>query len=303
MLGARFLPAKILNCSIVNSLPICEVLFTVKYADGAFEPFIFPVRQESGFWKIYGDQSPVYTAYSPVVYRTVQDGNAVTTRSGFNIQIPDDAAIGDDDIGYVKAWFGTDTSIPPEYVFVNPSIVLGSCTGLPNGGFLQILTNPSNIDSCAGNFAELTDGRIDQLRSSFSTLRPKITVRYYDASGNWIANGQHVINVESLPLKPSEVPDGYFATVTAASWNEFAATNLKTPFTLAITKGASVGLEDVIGAGPLTLNSEEDVAQRLPFSTVRTGSSWRVLKSNNSLITVTRDADGRMYWYQRQELN
>ena len=165
--------------------------------------------------------------------------------------------------------------------------------------FFRVLTIPGNINSCQGNFAQLSDSRIDQLRASFATSRPKITVRYYDVSGNWISNTQHVITVEALPLKPSEVTDGYFATVTNESWSQFAAADLQAEFTLAVNKGASVGLEDVVGAGPLGTGTSL-TAQRIPYSTIRTGSSWRVLKKNNSLITVTRDADGRMYWYQRQ---
>ena len=297
MLGARFLPAKVLNCSTVNSLPVCNVLFTVKYADGAFEPFIFPVIREGSSWKIYGDQAPVYTEYGAVVYRTIQGNDAAVTRSGFNIQVNDDAVIANTNVGYIKAWFGTDTSGSPDFVFVNPSEVTGSCNGSTLGGFFRILTDPTNNNSCQGNFAELSNLRIDQLRASFATSRPKITVRYYDVSGNWIANTQHVVIVEALPPKPSEVLDGHFATVTNDSWSQFAAANLQTEFTLAVNKGVSVGLEDVVGAGPL---GSSLTAQRLPYSTIRTGSSWRVLKKNNSLITVTRDADGRMYWYQRQ---
>lgn len=301
MQGVKVLPAKILNCSINDFAPICDVLFTIKYSDGAFEPFIFPVRREGGYWKIYGDQSPVYTEYGAVVYRTVSGNNSVETISGFNIQVDDDAVIGDTKVGYVKAWFGRVTESPdrsPDFVFVNPKEVAGSCNNVTSGGFLRILTNQSDNNTCQGNFARLSDNRIDQLRASFSNVRPKITVFYYDVDGNRIPNAQHVINVEALPLKPSEVTDGYFATVTDSSWSQFAAANLKTEFTLVVSKGASVGLEDVIGAGPLGSSLD---AQRLPFSTVRTGSSWRVLKTNNSLITVTRDADGRMYWYQRQE--
>ena len=299
MLGAQFLPAKVLNCSNVNSTPVCNVLFTVKYTDGAFEPFIFPVIREGSSWKIYGDQAPVSTEYGAVVYRVVAGNAAAVTRSGFNIQVDDDAAIGDDDVGFIKAWFGTDTSGDPDFVFVNPRRVSTSCNGITTGGFFRVLTIPNNINSCQGNFAQLSDSRIDQLRASFATSRPKITVRYYDVSGNWISNTQHVITVEALPLKPSEVTDGYFATVTNESWSQFAAADLQAEFTLAVNKGASVGLEDVVGAGPLGTGTSL-TAQRLPYSTVRTGSSWRVLKKNNSLITVTRDADGRMYWYQRQ---
>lgn len=302
MLGAQFLPAKILNCSTVNSSPVCSVLFTVKYTDGAFEPFIFPVIREGSSWRIYGDQAPVSTEYGAVVYRVVAGNAAAVTRSGFNIQVDDDAAIGNDEdgyinVGYIKAWFGADTSGSPDFVFVNPRRVSSSCNGITTGGFFRVLTIPSNINSCQGNFAELSDTRIDQLRSSFATSRPKITIRYYDVSGNWISNTQHVITIEALPLKPSEVTAGYFATITNESWSQFAAADLQTEFTLAVTKGASVGLEDVVGAGPLGATL---TAQRLPYSTVRTGSSWRVIKTNNSLITVTRDADGRMYWYQRQ---
>jgi hypothetical protein len=295
MVGARFLPAKILNCTSAGASPVCEVLFTVKYTDGGFEPFIFPARLESGSWKIYGDQAPVNTEYGAVVYRTVQGNNAAATRSGFNITVYDDAEIGSDAVGYIKVWFGAASGLP-EFVFVNPSNTNAPCGGI-NKGYLEILPNPSDENTCAGNFAELSDSRINQLRASFATARPKITVRYYDENDTLIPNSEHVITVEALPLKPSEVTDGHFATVTNASWTQFAAADLQTEFTLAVNKGASVGLEDVVGAGPLgsTLSS-----QNLPFSTVRTGSSWRVLKANNNLITVTRDADGRMYWYQRQ---
>lgn len=297
MVGAKFLPAKVLNCSTSGASPVCEVLFTIKYADGGFEPFIFPVIREGGSWKIYGDQAPVNTQYGAVVYRTVQGNTAAVTRSGFNITVYDDAEIGNTKVGFIKAWFGTDTSGLPEFVFVNPLEVLNSCNGSRLGGYLKILTDPTDNNSCAGNFAELSDSRINQLKASFATTRPKITVRYFDVFGNSISNTQHVITVEALPLKPSEVTDGHFATVTNASWTQFAAANLQTEFTLVVNKGASVGLEDVVGAGPVGSTLSE---QRLPFSTVRTGSSWRANKANDSLITVTRDADGRMYWYQRQ---
>lgn len=295
--GVRVLPAKVLNCYNGGANPVCEVLFTFKNADGSFEPFAFPVRRENGLWKMYGDQAPVGTDYGAVVYRTVVGNNAAVTRSGFNLTVYDDAEIAGTDVGFIKVWFGTDTSGSPEFVFVNPLKVIGSCNNSPLGGYLKILTNPNNNNSCAGNFAELSNSRIDQLRVSFATNRPKITVRYYDISGSSIANTQHVITVEALPLKPTEVTDGHFATVTNASWGEFAPANLQTEFTLAVNKGASVGLEVVVGAGPL---SSSLTAQQLPYSTVRTGSSWRVLKKNDSLITVTRDADARMYWYQRQ---
>jgi hypothetical protein len=302
MVGARFLPAKVLNCSTTGAFPVCEVLFTVKYNDGAFEPFVFPVSLEGGSWKIYGDQAPVNTEYGAVVYRTVQGNDTPQTRSGFNITVYDDAVIGNTVVGYIKAWFGTNTSGAPDFVFVNPLEVAGSCNNSPLGGYLKILTNPNDNNSCAGNFAVLSDSRIDQLRATFATSRPKITVRYYDTSGNSIANTQHVITVEALPLKPSEVTDGHFATITPASWSEFAAASSdNTPFTLAVTKGSSVGLEDVMGARPI---GSANTAQNLPFSTVRVGSSWRVWKigsgSGARLTTVTRDGDGRMYWYQRQ---
>lgn len=302
MVGARFLPAKVLNCSTTGAFPVCEVLFTIKYNDGGFEPFIFPVSLEGGSWKIYGDQAPVNTEYGAVVYRTVQGNDAAQTRSGFNITVYDDAAIGNTVVGYIKAWFGTNISGTPDFVFVNPLEITGSCNNSPLGGYLKILTDPNDNNSCAGNFAALSDSRIDQLRANFATSRPKITVRYYDISGNSIANTQHVITVEALPLKPSEVTDGHFATVTPASWSEFAAASSdNTPFTLAVTKGSSVGLEDVVGARPV---GSANTVQNLPFSTVRVGSSWRVWKigsgSGASLNTVTRDGDGRMYWYQRQ---
>lgn len=299
MVGTQFLPAKILNCSTTGAFPVCEVLFTVKYTDGSFEPFIFPVISEGGSWKIYGDQAPVHTEYGAVVSRTVQGNDAALTRSGFNITVYDGARIGATPVGFIKVWFGTDTSGSPEFVFVNPLKIGGSCNNNPNGGYLKILTNSNDNNSCAGNFAALNDSRIDQLRANFSTSRPKITVRYYDISGNSIANTQHVITVEALPLKPSEVTDGHFATVTNTSWSQFEAANLESEFTLAINKGASVGLEDVVGASPLGLTILDEV-QNLPFSTIRTGFSWRVLKMNDSLNTVTRDSDGRMYWYQRQ---
>jgi hypothetical protein len=294
MVGARFLPAKVLNCSTSTGFPVCEVLFTVKYTDGSFEPFIFPVSKESTSWKIYGNQAPVTTNYGAVVYRSVSGNNAASTRSGFNIEVFDDARIGGTLVGYVKVWLGSATG-SPEFVLVNPAKGNGTCGG--NEGYLEILPDTNDESTCVGNFAELSNSRIDQLRTSFATSRPKITVRYYDTSGNRIANTEHVITVEALPLKPSEVPDGYFATVTNASWSEFTSANLLNEFTLAVNKGASVGLEDVVGAAPLgsSLN-----IQRLPFSTVRTGSSWRVQKANSSLTTVTRDSDGRMYWYQRQ---
>ncbi|WP_143473860.1 hypothetical protein [Limnohabitans sp. G3-2] len=299
MVGAQFLPAKVLNCATTGSFPVCEVLFTVKYNDGGFEPFIFPVSLEGGSWKIYGDQAPVNTEYGAVVSRTVQGNDAPQTRSGFNITIYDDATIGNTVVGYAKAWFGTNTSGAPDFVFVNPLEVDG-CNGI-SVGYLEVLTDPSNINSCAGNFAELSNLRIDQLRSTFATQRPKITVKYYDGSNNLIPNHDHVITVEALPLKPSEVTDGYFATITNASWSEFLAAGNNAPFTLVLNKGSSVGLEDVMGARPI---GPPDEAQRLPFSTVRTGSSWRVRKigsgSGSRINTVTRDADGRMYWYQRQ---
>ena len=135
MLGAQFLPAKVLNCSNVNSTPVCNVLFTVKYTDGAFEPFIFPVIREGSSWKIYGDQAPVSTEYGAVVYRVVAGNAAAVTRSGFNIQVDDDAAIGDDDVGFIKAWFGADTSGDPDFVYVNPAKVAGSCNNSSLGGF------------------------------------------------------------------------------------------------------------------------------------------------------------------------
>lgn len=294
MQGARFLPAKVLNCKTTGAFPVCEALFTVKYTDGSFEPFIFPVSFESGSWKIYGNQAPVTTNYGAVVYRTISGNNAAITRSGFNLEIFDNATIGNTLVGYVKVWFGA-ASGSPEFVMVNPAKGGGVCGG--NEGYLEILPNTNDETTCVGNFAELSNARIDQLRSSFATTRPKITIRYYDTLGNWISNTEHVISVESLPLKTTEVTDGYFATVTNTSWSDFVSANLNSEFTLAISKGAAVGLEDVVGARPLATTLS---TQRLPYTTVRTGSSWRVLKANSSLLTVTRDTEGRMYWYQRQ---
>jgi hypothetical protein len=303
MAGAEFLPAKILNCSNTGAFPVCEVLYTVKYTDGGFEPFIFPASLEGGSWKIYGDQAPVHTEYGAVVYRTIAGNNPAVTRSGFNITVYDDAiigGIGGTHVGYIKVWIGTNTTGSPEFVFVNPSIVPNSCNNT-SVGYLEVLTDPANLNSCVGNFAELSDSRITQLRSSFATQRPKITVKYYDGSNSLIPNSDHVITVEALPLKPSEVTDGYFATVTNASWNDFAAADNNTEVTLTVNKGSSVGLEDVMGVRPI---GSPDEAQRLPFSTVRVGSSWRVWKigsgSGSRVNTVTRDSDGRMYWYQRQ---
>jgi hypothetical protein len=208
--------------------------------------------------------------------------------------------IGGTHVGYIKVWIGTNTTGSPEFVFVNPSIVPNSCNNT-SVGYLEVLTDPANLNSCVGNFAELSDSRITQLRSSFATQRPKITVKYYDGSNSLIPNSDHVITVEALPLKPSEVTDGYFATVTNASWNDFAAADNNTEVTLTVNKGSSVGLEDVMGVRPI---GSPDEAQRLPFSTVRVGSSWRVWKigsgSGSRVNTVTRDSDGRMYWYQRQ---
>jgi hypothetical protein len=300
--GAKFSKARIFNCPNVAASPVCEVAFNVTYADLSVEPFIFPVIYESGSWKIYGNQAPVTTNYASVVYRTVSGSNAATTRSGFNIEAFDTASIGGTSVGFIKAWFGTDTSSTPEFVFVNPNRVTGSCNGSNLGGIFRILTDPNNNNSCAENFAELSNSRIDQLRASFATVRPKITVRYYNTSGNWIANSEHVITIEALPLKPSEVTDGHFATVTSASWSEFAAINTNnTPFTLAVTKSPFVGLEEVRGARPI---DSPNTVQGMPFSTVRVGSSWSVWTmgsgSARHLTTTTRDEDGRMYWYQRK---
>lgn len=296
MFRSQILPAKILNCHQPSAGTVCEVLFTVNYSDGGFEPFIFPVILENENWKIYGDQAPVHTSYGAVVYRNASDGR-VTTRSGFNITIFDDAVINNIPVGYAKAWFGTDTTGPAEFVFVNPRTVSGSCNG-SNPGYLNILSDPTNLNSCGGNFAELSDDRIDELRDSFSTVRPKITVKYYDKDFDVIEGSlHHTITIESLPLKPNEVPDGNFATITAESWDQFSPLNLGNEFTLTVSKGLNVGLEDVVGARPTYADS---YGQNLDFTLIRTGSSWDVVKANNYLITVTRDSDGRMYWYQRQ---
>ncbi len=299
MRGAEFLPAKVLNCSTTTGGTVCDVLYTVRYTDGAVEVFTFPVRNENGSWKMFGDQAPTDTQYGAVVYRTIQGNNAAQTRSGFNINVYDDAKIGLVDVGYVKIWFGTDTSGSPEGVFINPRVVNGSCNGTSRG-YLEVLTNPTNITSCAGNFIELSTTRINQLRSTFATSRPKITVRYYNAAGSRIGTSEYVINVESLPLTTAEVTDGHFAVISDASWSQFSEATLegaRSEFTLTVTKGPSVGVEDVVGARPIGTSLQ---VQRLPYTTVRTGSSWNVLRSNSYLITVTRDAEGRMYWYQRQ---
>lgn len=301
MADAQFLPARILNCTTNGSTPVCEVLYTVRYTDGSLEPFIFPVILETGSWKIYGNQAPVTTNYSAVVYRTISGNNVAVTRSGFNIEVFDDAQIGSTPIGYIKAWLGAAIG-SPEFVFVNPYTVTGSCNGSRFGGYLRILTNPNNNNTCAENFAELSDSRIDQLRASFATTHPKMTVRYYDTSGNLIANAEHVITIEALPLKPSEVTDGHFATVTSESWSEFAAINSNnTPFTLTVTKSPFVGLEEIKGARPI---GSPDHVQGIPYPTVRVGSTWRVWTigsgTGRQLTTTTRDEDGRMYWYKRQ---
>ena len=298
MRGAQFLPGKVVNCASSAGGTVCEVQYTIRYTDGAVEVFTFPVRQEGSAWKLYGDQAPTSTQYGAVVYRT-KSGTTVNTRSGFNIQVYDDASIGGTPVGFVKIWFGTNTSGTADGVFVNPNprvATVQHCGG-NSAGYLEVLTDVNNVNSCAGNFIELTDTQIGQLRSNFSTSRPKITVRYYDAAGNRIGASEYVITVESLPLKTTEVTDGHFAVINDSSWTQFAAANLNTQFTLSVTKGPNVGLEDVVGAGPLgtTLTT-----QNLPYSTIRTGTSWSALKANSSLITVTRDADGRMYWYQRQ---
>jgi hypothetical protein len=301
MSGAKFSKARIFNCPNVAVSPVCEVAFNVKYTDLSVEPFIFPVIYESGSWKIYGNQAPVTTNYASVVYRTVSGNNAAATRSGFNIEAFDDASIGGTRVGFIKAWFGP-ASGSPEFVFVNPFEVSGSCNGSRLGGIFRILTDPNNNNSCAENFAELSNSRIDELRASFATARPKITVRYYDISGNWITNSEHVITIEALPLKPSEVTDGHFATITSASWSEFAAINSNnTPFTLAVSKSPFVGLEEIRGARPI---DSPNSVQGMPFSTVRVGSSWSAWTMGSGtarhLTTITRDEDGRMYWYQRK---
>ncbi len=299
MRGAQFLPGKVINCSSTAGGTVCEVKFTVRYTDGAVEVFTFPVRQESGTWKLFGDQAPAGTEYSAVVYRTLI-GSTLRTRSGFNIQVYDNATIGTTPVGFVKLWYGTDTSGAADAVLVNPSpnvAVRPYCNGTSRGYFEVVADETDANSSCGGNFIELSDARIDQLRSTFATSRPKITVRYYDANGVRIGTTQYVITVESLPLKTTEVTDSHFAVINANSWTAFAAANLGAPFTLSVTQGPNVGLENVVGAGPLGSDLE---SQSLPYTTVRTGSSWSALKANNYLITVTRDADGRMYWYQRQ---
>lgn len=289
MQGSIFLPAKVRSCRVQSGRQICEALFTVKYTDGALEVFAIPLaKSPSGPWQLYGDQSETFTEYSAVVTRSVASNGATTTRSGFNITIYDDAQVNATAVSTAEIFFSGNVGVNDAPTATLRNTLAGGSSGCPGVGPGYLV-----LGGCNGNFIELTNQQIDNLRSTFATTRPKVTVRYKDQNGNRL--GDYVITVEALPLKPSEVTDGHFGIITEASWANFPA-QLGQTFQLEVNKGPNVGIEDITGVGPVGSGLN---AQNLPFTLVRTGNSWNVVRTNDTIYVVTRDAEGRAYWYSR----
>ncbi len=289
MQGAVFLPAKVRSCKVQGGRQICEALFTVKYTDGAIEVFAIPLaKSPSGPWQLYGDQSETFTEYSAVVTRSVAGNGVATTRSGFNITIYDDAQVSSTDVSTAEIFFSGNVGANDTPMATLRNTRAGGGSGCPGVGPGYLV-----LSGCNGNFIQLSNQQIDALRATFATTRPKVTVRYKDQNGNRL--GDYVITVEALPLKPSEVTDGHFGIITEASWANFPA-QLGQTFQLEVNKGPSVGIEDITGVGPAGAGLN---AQNLPFTMVRTGNSWNVVRTNSTIYVVTRDAEGRAYWYSR----
>ncbi len=292
MTGAQLLPSSVSNCTGASPNYVCDALFTIKYTDGALESFGFPVRRQSdASWRLYGNQAPLDFSVNPVNFRA-QSSGGTTTRAGFNV------AIRPFNNAFVAVINNTATAIDQTVVYLG-----GSATGTP----VATLYAPGNSNTCStsvqymvvgtggdcGNFISMTDSQIDQLKLQ---SRPKVTLVF--KNGATQVGQPYTTYLETVPLKSTEVTDDRFAVFSDATWSAFQAANAGGTFTLAVSKAASVGLEDIVGAYPASASTP---ANSMPFATVRSGTTFSVKKATGAtnLIAVTRDAAGRVYWYQR----
>lgn len=285
--GATILPSKIRNCTGTSGSYVCDAVFTLKYSDNSLESIGFPVKQQNGnTWKFYGNQSPTDASVNPVTWRTKNGSSAPTTVAGFNVSVlPVNNAYTANGtaIASTKIYFGSSVSGTAVSTLYAPS------NSVCNGTTYMVI----GANNC-GNFIGLTDAQINSLRAE---ARPQITLEFLDSSNAQVAT--YTTYLETVPLKPSEVTDDRFATFSDTSWSAFdasAAASDSATFTLAVTKPASVALEDIVGVYPSTGNLDA-----IPFDSIRSNTSFSVKRTANrvGLIAVTKDSAGRVFWYQR----
>lgn len=287
--GATILPSKIRNCTGSSGSFVCDAIFTIKYSDNSLESIGFPVKQQNdNTWKFYGNQAPTDASVNPVTWRTKNGTSAPTTVAGFNVSVQplnNAYTANGTAISSAKVYFGSTVSGTAVATIYAPQSGT-SCSGT---NYMVINTN-----SNCGNFISLTDAQINTLRGE---ARPQVTIEFLDSSNAQVAT--YSTYLEAVPLKPSEVTDDRFATFTDASWSAFDASvsaSDSATFTLAVSKSASVALEDLVGVYPATGNLDA-----IPFDTVRANTSFSVKRTANrvGLIAVTKDSAGRVFWYQR----
>lgn len=279
--GLTVAPAKVYGCSKVGSADVCDVTFGLSWPDGEKEDFYMPVIKGSdGTWKFYGDQAPAFTNINAVAFRTVTFSGTVD-KTGMNVNVPingapgsgEDGKIGNSPIQSVKVFSGSSVSGTPLAQLVRPT----------SSGCSYLVTSAS---SC-GNFVELTSGAIADIQASAKGGRSMFTVQYLNGSNAEI--GKATIYMLSAPLQLSEIRPNRFATFSAAVFSAFQAlTDPNATFTLAISPlPAGVVWEDVVGVQPA--DQDVELAGRTSITALRGGGQ--------NIGTVTRDKDGRKYWY------
>jgi hypothetical protein len=282
--GLTVAPAKVYGCSKADSADVCDVTFGLSWPDGEKEEFYMPVIKGSdGTWKFYGDQAPAYTNINAVALRTVTVSRTVD-KTGMSVYVPindgapgsgEDGKIGDSPIQSVKVFSGSSVSGTPLVQLVRPT----------SSGCLYLVTSAS---SCS-NFVELTSGAIADIQASDKGGRSMFTVQYLNGSNAEI--GKATIYMLSSPLQLSEIRSNRFATLSAASFSAFQAlTNPNATFTVTISSlPTGVVWEDVFGVQPA--DQDVELAGRTSITALRGGGQ--------DIGTVTRDKDGRKYWYNR----
>jgi hypothetical protein len=283
-LGMTMGPAKVYGCYKVGSADVCDVAFDVSFPSGESDSFYMPViKGEDGTWKFYGDQAPAYTNINAVASRDVSS-NGTVDKTGINIFIPVNGAAGSGEDGEIGAQTIHSVKVFPGST-VSSSPIATLTRGVSGCGFLV------SAGFC-GNFVELNTAQIESLRANSRGGRSMFTVQYLNDGGGEI--GKATIYMLSTPLLQSEVASNSnrFAAVTNESFSSFlSATPQTTQFTLSISSPpAGVVWEDLVGA-VYPVSQDVELAGK---------TSVLVTRGNGqNILTVARDKDGRVYWYNR----
>lgn len=284
-LGVTMGPAKVYGCYKADSADVCDVAFDVSFPSGGSDSFYMPVIKDSdGNWKFYGDRAPAYTNINAVASRDVSS-NGTVDKTGINIYIPVNGAAGSGEDGKIGAQTIHSVKVFPGST-VSSSPIATLTRGVSGCGFLV------SAGFC-GNFVELNTAQIESLRANSRGGRSMFTVQYLNDGG--VEIGKATIYMLSTPLLKSEVASNSnrFGTVTNESYSSFlsATSQSTTPFTLSINSlPAGVVWEDLVGA-VYPVDQDVELAGKTSVP-VKRGTGLNVL-------TVTRDKDGRVYWYNR----